>query len=149
MREHRLHLPRHVHRQGSPAGIEVERPAQAHVVRDVGDVDPAAKPVPLLAEREGVVEVARSGRIDRHDRQVAQVGAPGVEAVGLDRRRPRFLDRLVRAGAGHAPLDEERPHDHVDVAGAAQVGHDTTTPALDPDGHEFAGHRGTDPAGQA
>ncbi len=145
VRQHRLDLPRHVHRQGSPAGIDVERTAQAHVERDVGDVDPAAKPVPVLAERDGVVEVARSGRIDRHDRQVAQVDAPGVEAVGLDRRRPRVLDRLVRAGAGHAPFDEQRPHDHVDVAGAAEAGDDTTTPALDPDGHELAGHRGHGP----
>ncbi len=66
----------------------VESGAGPDEVRHVGDVDPQA-PVTLFVarQRDGVVEVARGGRVDRHAEHLAEVFAMAdlglVESLGL------------------------------------------------------------------
>ena len=61
---------------GRPSGRRtVERGAGLHVVRHVGDGHPQRSLAVVVHEAHGVVEVFGVGRVDGHQRKVAQIGA--------------------------------------------------------------------------
>ena len=77
--EHGEHAIDEVGRASAGAGLQIDRIAPAHVVRDVRNVDAqtvAAVGRPLAGN--GVIEVTRRGRVNRDAKQVAQVLAPGL-----------------------------------------------------------------------
>ena len=110
-RKHGQHDVREVHGRGPGAGRSVQGRVQAHVRGHIGDGHPQG----LLVVREayGVVEILRVMRVNRHEREVAQVGASGrhvrvsvdlFERIGDPHqvRLPRFREGIV-ALAGTLP----------------------------------------------
>ena len=98
VRQHRLDRAGHVGAVGAPPRLEVERRARLHVGGDVGDVDPDAGAVALALGGDGVVEVARGGRVDGEGGERGEVAARARIALG-GLRRPRSPRPRAPAGS--------------------------------------------------
>ena len=109
-RQHGLHRSRDVD-AGRPApGLGVKRAARPHVSRHVRDMDPQAHSVAVGLGRDGIVEVARGGRVHRERPQLAEVTAGGVD---LGRAGDRLACVVLQASPKSAPL-EALPQQRVD-----------------------------------
>ena len=76
LRQHRHHEAGEIGRGAALVGFAIQRIADLYIVRDIGDrhdQPPAATALRFGIHR--VIEVARIGAIDRHQRQLADVGA--------------------------------------------------------------------------
>ena len=103
--EHRHDAVGEVHTVPAPPRLAVKARSGADVERDVGNRDnrfPAAfvGRVIVGCRPDGIVMIARVSRIDRDDREVAQVFPP--RAQRLPRNPHRFVQRFGRKHVGNA-----------------------------------------------
>lgn len=121
LRQHGYDAVREIRRAPACARLAIHRVTRAHVVRDVGDVNPEL----VASSREapgahGVVEVARIGWVDGHAELVAQVAA--ARAAGqllVDARLNPLGGRKDGRGevAGQAEGGDHRLHVEVNLVG--------------------------------
>ncbi len=120
LREHGLHGRRDVDARRAPVRLPVDRRARLDVRRDIGDVHPHPDAAFDALGGDGVVEIARRGRIDREGGQIREVAA----TVAVRARLARGAIHVGREPPPQAAVEHESL-DHVagDV-GAADAPHD-------------------------
>ncbi len=94
VRKHRLDVAGDVGAVGPPRGLAIERRPRPHVGGDVGDVDPDPGSRPLALGRDGVVEIAGTGRIDGEGVERGQVATRRRDPLGLVRGAASFVLEL-------------------------------------------------------
>ena len=142
LREHgrvqRRVLVRRVDGDRAAVGLAVEGARARHERAEVGDRVAHAVAAVAALDVERLVEVARPGRVDRHERQVDAV-APGRGG----RRRPRLGLDLGREADGHAGLAPDRGEARRAARAPARRGSavpasDGPVGAGDPHGRQYA-----------
>ena len=103
--KHRQHRAREIHRHAAPGGLPVQWVRRTHVMRNVRNRHNDAPTVAGGLGKNGVVEIARVGAVDGHQRQLPQVfplsggwrtrgDSPGMPShpFGPERPKSRFGD---------------------------------------------------------
>ena len=99
-----------IHRGAALVGLDVERAALRHVVRDVGDVHAEPEvPVRQPVERDRVVEVAGVLAVDGDGRAAAgsRCGRSMSRFVDLGAQALRLCDRVLGVRVGDAELADD------------------------------------------
>ena len=114
LRKHRQHLRGQVAAGATRPGLTIQCRARLDVPGDVGDRYPDSKPLPVLLDRDGVVEVTRVLTVDGDVRALAQVPAvvgrqcllriDVTEAFCLGDHVSGEIDRQAQVGDGHLQL---------------------------------------------
>src|SRR6202158_6324485 len=117
-RKHRDGAIGEVNGGAAETSLPVESALRSNVVRHIGDVDlqmPAA--IRATFDIDGIVEIARGLSIDGHDRQVAEIVAPGaldlidglraalcfIQNFGGERMREMMLAMMISVSTPRSP----------------------------------------------
>ena len=112
--------------------LAVEPALRLHVGGDVGDVDPDPEAVALGSGRDGVVEVAGAGGIDREGRLGGQVATPAGVALEAGDGAPRLLLVTIPERRAQPAVGDQRGDDVAGVVGAAEVDDRLAAAMIDP-----------------
>ena len=101
--------------------LAIEAALRLHVGGDVGDVDPDPEAATFGPGRDGVVEVAGAGRIDREGRLGGEVATPAGVALEAGDGAPCLLLVAIPERRTQAAVGDQRRDDVAGVVGTAEV----------------------------